>query len=41
MRDHHIEIMYKTIEKSTANYKRYIPIIGEDFNAEFGTWTRN
>ena len=32
--DHHIEKMYKTIEKHTANYKRYIPIIGGDFNAE-------
>ena len=32
--DHHTEKMYKTIEKHTANYKRYIPIIGGDFNAE-------
>ena len=31
--DHHIEKMYKTI---TENYKRYIPIIGGDFNAELG-----
>ena len=34
--DHHIEKMYKTIEKHTANYTRYIPIIGGDFNAELG-----
>ena len=34
--DHHIEKMYKTIEKHTANYKRYIPTIGRDFNAELG-----
>ena len=32
--DHHIEKMYKTIEKHTANHKRYIPIIGGHFNAE-------
>ena len=30
--DHHIEKMYKTIEK----HKRYITIIGGDFNAELG-----
>ena len=37
--DHHIEKMYKTIEKHkkhTANCKNYIPIIGGDFNAELG-----
>ena len=34
--DHHIEKMYKTIEKHTENYKRYIPIIGGDINAELG-----
>ena len=34
--DHHIEKMYKTIEKRTANCKRYIHIIGGDFNAELG-----
>ena len=34
--DHHIEKMYKTIEKHTENCKRYIPIIGGDFNAELG-----
>ena len=28
--DHHIEKMYKTIEKHTANYKRYKPSIGGD-----------
>ena len=28
--------MYKTIEKHTANCKRYIPIVGGDFNAELG-----
>ena len=28
--------MYKTIEKHTENYKRYIPITGGDFNAELG-----
>ena len=32
--DHHMEKMYKMIEKHTASYKRYIPIIGGDFNAE-------
>ena len=34
--DHHIEKMYKTIEKHMMNYKKYIPIIGGDFNAELG-----
>ena len=34
--DHHIEKMYKTIEKHTANYKRYVPTVGGDFNAELG-----
>ena len=34
--DHHIEKMYKTIEKHTASCKRYIPIVGGDFNAELG-----
>ena len=34
--DHHIEKMYKTIEKHTANCKIYIPIVGGDFNAELG-----
>ena len=34
--DHHIEKMYKTIEKHTANYKRYIPRNGGDFNADLG-----
>ena len=33
--DHHIEKMYKTIEKHMMNNK-YIPIIGGDFNAELG-----
>ena len=28
--DHHIEKMYKTIEKHTANCKRYVPIVGEE-----------
>ena len=28
--------MYKTIEKHIANYKRHIPKIGGDFNAELG-----
>ena len=28
--------MYKTIEKHTANCKRYIPIVGGDFDAELG-----
>ena len=28
--------MYNRIEKHTANYKRYIPKIGGDFNAELG-----
>ena len=34
--DHHIEKLYKTIEKHTASYKRYTPIIGGDFNADLG-----
>ena len=34
--DHHIEKMYKTIEKHMMNSKKYIPIIGGDFNAELG-----
>ena len=33
--DHHIEKMYKTIEKHLLN-KKNIPIIGGDFNAELG-----
>ena len=32
--DHHIEKMYKTIEKHMLNNQKYIPIIGGDFNAE-------
>ena len=34
--DHHIEKMYKTRKKHTTNCKRYIPIVGGDFNAELG-----
>ena len=34
--DHHVEKMYKTIEKHMLNNKKYIPIIGGDFNAELG-----
>ena len=34
--DHHIEKMYKTIEKHMPNNKKCIPIIGGDFNAELG-----
>ena len=34
--DHHIEKMYKTIERHTVHSKKYIPIIGGDFNAELG-----
>ena len=34
--DHHIEKMYKTIEKHMTNKKKCIPIIGGDFNAELG-----
>ena len=34
--DHHIEKMYKTIEKHTANCKRYIRIVGGTSNAELG-----
>ena len=34
--DHHIEKMYKTSEKHMAHCKKYIPIIGGDFNAELG-----
>ena len=34
--DHHIEKMYKTIEKHMAHCKKYIHIIGGNFNAELG-----
>ena len=34
--DHHIEKMHKTIDKHTTNCKKYIPIVGGDFNAELG-----
>ena len=34
--DHHIEIMYKTIEKHMVHNNKYIPTIGGDFNAELG-----
>ena len=34
--DHHIQKMYKTIEKHMAHCNNYIPIIGGDFNAELG-----
>ena len=34
--DHHIEKMYKTIEKHMTNNEKCIPIIGGDFNAELG-----
>ena len=34
--DQHIEIMYQTVEKHTTNCKKYIPIVGGDFNAELG-----
>ena len=34
--DHHIEKMYKTIEKHMTNNKKCIPIIGGDFNADLG-----
>ena len=34
--DHHIEKMYKTIEKHMTNDKKCILIIGGDFNAELG-----
>ena len=34
--DHHVETMYRTIEKHTTNYKKCIPIVGGDFNAELG-----
>ena len=34
--DHHIEKMYKTIEKHMTNNKKCIPIIGGDFNVELG-----
>ena len=34
--DHHVEKMYKTIEKHMPNDKKCIPIIGGDFNAELG-----
>ena len=34
--DHHVEQMCKMIEKHTTNYKKYMPIVGGDFNAELG-----
>ena len=34
--DHHIEKMFKTIEKHMVHSNKYIPIIGGDFNAELG-----
>ena len=34
--DHHVEKMYKTIEKHMTNNKKCIPITGGDFNAELG-----
>ena len=34
--DHHIKKMYRTIERHTENSRRYIHIIGGDFNAELG-----
>ena len=34
--DHHIEKMYKTIEKHMMHNKKYVAIIGGDFNAELG-----
>ena len=34
--DHHIEKMYKTIEKHMVHSSKYTPIIGGDFNAELG-----
>ena len=34
--DHHVEKMYRTIEKHTTNCKNCIPIVGGDFNAELG-----
>ena len=34
--DHHIEKMYKTIEKHMVHNNKYIPIIGGDFNVELG-----
>ena len=34
--DHHIEKLYKTIEKHMEHCNKYIPIIGGDFNAELG-----
>ena len=39
--DHHIEKMYKTIEKHMAHCNKYIPIIGGDFNAELGPGKKN
>ena len=35
--DHHIEIMYKTIQKHTNSRKKNIQIVGGDFNADLGT----
>ena len=34
--DHHIEKIYKTIEKHMVHNNKYIPVIGGDFNAELG-----
>ena len=34
--DHHVEKMYKTIEKHMVHNNKYIPTIGGDFNAELG-----
>ena len=34
--DHHVEKMYRTIEKHMLNNNKNIPIIGGDFNAELG-----
>ena len=34
--DHHVEKKYKTIEKHTTNCKKYMPIVGGDFNAGLG-----
>ena len=34
--DHHIQKMYRTIEKHTKSSKKSIQIVGGDFNAELG-----
>ena len=39
--DHHVEKMYRTIEKHTSSSKKSVQIVGGDFNAELGPGSRN